>query len=198
MFRLLLLLLVGTIYAQESENYAYGEERSDQDNTEDTADPGSPDDGSDMSDVLPTTDLSHCHLHKCHNTTLVIAKGLGRAGVCPDKGTCHYHVFNCPRIFWTAQYACRCSRGNLSSIHNYWANNQVRYLAQRTCTNHHYAWIGVYKVNSIYGTANVDRSRVDYTNWASGQLTSCTAINLSNGQWYSLNCNTNLPFICTI
>ncbi|XP_075071557.1 bone marrow proteoglycan-like [Mixophyes fleayi] len=202
MFRLLLLLLVGTIYAQESENYAYGDEGSDQDDIEDTADPGSQDDGSDMSDHLPATDLSHCHLHKCHNATLVIEKGLERAGVCPDKGTCHYQVFNCPRNFWTAQSACRCSRGILSSIHNLWANNQVRCLAQRTCRNQHYAWIGMYKYNTCRGYANVDGSRVDYTNWACGQFrthgTWCTAINLSNGQWYSLYCSTLLPYVCTI
>ncbi|XP_075071555.1 bone marrow proteoglycan-like [Mixophyes fleayi] len=204
MFRLLLLLLVGTIYAQESENYVYGdiEERADQDDIEDTADPGSQDDGSDMSDVLLTSDLSHCQSHECHNATLVIEKGLGHTGACPDKGSCHYRVFNCLRDFWTAQRSCKCRRGNLSSLHNFRANNQVRCLGKRTCRNQHYAWIGMYKANSCRGYANVDGSRLDYTNWAYGQFrrcgTWCTAMNLSNGQWFSLSCNTRLPFVCTI
>ncbi|XP_075071553.1 galactose-specific lectin nattectin-like [Mixophyes fleayi] len=202
MFRLLLLLLVGTIYAQESENYGDLEERSDQDDIEDTTDPGSQDDGSDMSGDLPTSDLSHCQSHKCRNANMVIEQGTGHVDVCPHKGPCFYLAFNWQKDYWSAQRECKSRRGNLSSIHSLWANNQVRRLGKSLCTNQKYAWIGVNKANSGSRYTNVDRSRLDYTNWGKGhprnQGTWCTAMYLSNGLWVSLNCKTQLSFVCII
>ncbi|XP_075071554.1 bone marrow proteoglycan-like [Mixophyes fleayi] len=203
MFRLLLLLLVGTIYAQESEDYGDLEERYDQDDIEDTTDPDSQDDGSDMPGDQPTTDLSQCQMpDECHNANMVVENGVGRADVCPHKGLSYYLVYNWRSNFWTAQRTCRSRRGNLSSIHNYLANNRVKCLGKCVCTNQQYAWIGVYKANTCRRYANVDRSRVDYTNWDKGQFRRwgkwCTAINLSNGKWRSLNCKFRLPFICTV
>ncbi|XP_063819451.1 bone marrow proteoglycan-like [Pseudophryne corroboree] len=211
MFRLLLLLLVGTIYAQELDAYDHSkaetavhgdleetavqgdleetavqgdlEETVVQEDLEETACTDSQEDESDISDDLQTSDQD-----KCHNV-----------GVFPGKGTCSYRVFRRLRKFWRAQHICRCSRGNLSSLHSFGANNQVRCLVKRKCTNLSYAWIGVYKVNNC--VRNVDGSRVNYTNWSCGLNQStgrCVAMNLSTGRWVFLPCNTRLPFVCTV
>ncbi|XP_073451336.1 proteoglycan 3-like [Aquarana catesbeiana] len=196
MYHLLLLLLLGTIYAQEPDDCSQDDSMS-QDEIED---PNGQENYGDMPDTLETTHLNDCLLGKCHNASIEKNKRFG--DVCPDKSTCSYQAFNCLKKFAWAVYSCVCRRGNLSSISNVWANNQIRCVAQRACPNQHYAWIGVWKPYDYSYYVNVNGSRLPYSNFACGQYRThgvwCVAINLSNGLWYSLNCFTSLPFVCTI
>ncbi|XP_075071558.1 proteoglycan 3-like [Mixophyes fleayi] len=189
MFRLLLLLLVGTIYAQESE-------AADQGDLEETADTDCQEDGSDLTDDLLTSDLS-----LCHNATLELDKGTGDSDICADKRRCKYHVFRRKRVFWKAQRSCRRHRGNLCSIHSRVANNRLRCLARRRAANQNLVWIGVWKSKNIRQYKDVDRSRMNYTNWGCRQRkrcgTWCTALNVSTGKWISITCTAHLPFVCT-
>ncbi|XP_075071572.1 proteoglycan 3-like [Mixophyes fleayi] len=169
-------------------------ETTDQCDLEETADPDCQEDGSDLTDDLLTSDLS-----LCHNAT--VEKGTGHTDICPDKGTCSFHVFSIRRFFGRAQKICRRHRGTLSSIHSCNANNQVRCLAKRACVNQNLVWIGVRKHRRNCNYINVDRSRLNYTNWACGQRKRCgkwcTALNLSTGKWVSRRCRARLPFVCT-
>ncbi|XP_073451337.1 bone marrow proteoglycan-like [Aquarana catesbeiana] len=196
MYHLLLLLLLGTIYAQEPDDCSQDDSMS-QDEIEN---PNGQENYCDMPDTLETTHLNDCQLGKCHNASIEINKRFG--DVCPDKSTCYYQAFNCLTTFSWAQHSCRCRRGNLSSVSNGWANNQIRCVAQRACSNRYYAWIGVWKPANSCAYINADGSRLTYTNFACGQFrrcgTWCVAMNLSNGLWYTFNCCTSLPFVCTI
>ncbi|XP_075114217.1 proteoglycan 3-like [Leptodactylus fuscus] len=101
---------------------------------------------------------------------------------CPDKGTCGYHVFPRPRIFICACWlrifpsvqmrdsrtACRFRRGHLSSIHGCCANNFLVTLLKTHVSNSAYVWIGVIKTTRWARYCNVDRSGLNYTNWACG------------------------------
>ncbi|XP_072280122.1 proteoglycan 3-like [Pyxicephalus adspersus] len=193
MYCLLLILLVGTLYAQEPENCC-------QDHSKELADSDSQENNCEMNDTLETTSMGNCQLEQCHNVTEEVNKQSG--DICPGKSTCHLQAFNCPRGFWWAQRSCKCHRGKLSSVGNSCVNNQVRCVAQRACTNQQYAWIGVWKPGNSCTYKNVDGRGLAYTNFACGQRRTCgvwcVAINLSNGLWYTFNCCTHLPYVCTI
>ncbi|XP_018424291.1 PREDICTED: bone marrow proteoglycan [Nanorana parkeri] len=195
MYRLLLLLLVGTIsaHAQEPEDCP-------QDDSNEITDLDGVENNCDMPGALETTPLDDSQLEQCDNVTVQVKKGSDHS--CPDKSNCYYQAFNCPTTFAWAQHSCRCRSGKLSSVHNLGVNNQIRCVAQRACSNRHYAWIGVWKPGNSCAYVNADGSRVNYSNFASGQRrtygTWCVAMNLSSGLWYTFNCDTSLPFICTI
>ncbi|XP_040176977.1 proteoglycan 3-like [Rana temporaria] len=196
MYPLLLLLLLGTIYAQEPDDCSQDDSMS-QDEIED---PNGQENHCDMPDTLETTPLNDCQLEKCHNVSIQINNIFG--DVCPDKSTCRYQAFNCPTTFRRAQHSCRCRRGNLSSVSNGCANNRIRCFVRRSCSNRQYAWIGVWKPANSCAYVNANGSRLTYTNFAPGQYRRCgswcVAMNLSNGKWYTFNCCTSLAFVCTI
>ncbi|XP_073446026.1 C-type isolectin Sp-CL4-like [Dendrobates tinctorius] len=200
MLHLLLLLLVGTVFAEKPDDCP-------QDHQEEHIVPGISEDKCDMPEVIENTPLSDCKMEKCQNvsldgTSVELKCGTKLSHKCHSKGTCSYHFSSCPRTFSQAQEYCRCNRGNLSSIHSSCINEYVRRQAQCAFGNQFkYLWIGVYKNCSSSQYINVDGSALDYTNWACGypQMcgTWCTALNLSDGKWYTFNCCTRLPFVCT-
>ncbi|XP_040292215.1 bone marrow proteoglycan-like [Bufo bufo] len=198
MWGLLLLLLVGTTFAQGSGDYV-------QDNSDQLIKAANEDDDNfesfdtdDYEDEFNDKDLSLGQESVCIKPNFTEkAEGV----MCPDKGTCGYHIFFSPRRFGKAQKICRCRRGNLSSIHNAGSNNNLLCFLRRTCRNISYVWIGVKKRNSCFPYGNVDGSRLNYTNWACGQNRRhgkwCVAMNVQTGQWFTLKCRTRLPFVCT-
>ncbi|CAI9597463.1 unnamed protein product, partial [Staurois parvus] len=180
MYHLLLLLLLGTIYAQKSDD------RSQDDSMpqDEIDDPNGQQNYCDMPDTLETFDFNDCQLGKSHNVSVEVNKKFG--DVCPDKSTCHYQAFNSPTSFAWAQHSCKCRRGCLSSVYNAGANNQIRCLAKRACSNQYYVWIGVWKPANSCAYINASGTRLCYTNFAWGQYrthgTWCVAMNLSNGR----------------
>ncbi|XP_075705362.1 proteoglycan 3-like [Rhinoderma darwinii] len=200
MLSLLLLLLVGTTFAQESGDYA--EENFDQ-LIKVTNDEGNNFESFDEANDEKEDECDENGLSLSQESDNIEPDVTEKAedAVCPDKGTCSYHVFFASRTFQRARRICRCRRGNLSSIHSYGTNNFLRRFLRKTCRNISYVWIGVWKRNTCFPYRNIDRSRLDYANWASGQRKSygrwCVAMNLHTGQWFSLRCRTRLPFLCT-
>ncbi|XP_044154772.1 bone marrow proteoglycan-like [Bufo gargarizans] len=198
MWGLLLLLLVGTTFAQESGDYA-------QDNSDQLIKAANEDDDNfesfdidDDEDEFNYKDLSLGQESVCIKPNFTEkAEGV----MCPDKGTCSHHIFITPNCFGKAQRICRCRRGNLSSIHNAGSNNNLQCFLKKSCRNISYVWIGVWKKNSCFPYGNVDRSRLNYTNWACGENKThgewCVAMNVQTGQWFTLKCSTQLPFVCT-
>ncbi|KAM5140475.1 bone marrow proteoglycan-like [Mantella aurantiaca] len=193
MYRLLLLLLVGTNYAQEPEDWS-------QKDSNEISEPKGQVNDCDKPDTLETSPLSAHQLKPCHNVTNEVNNVFSE--ICPDKSTCHYQVVNFPINFFQAKHSCKSRRGNLSSIHNVCANDQIRCVGKRTCANQQYVWIGVSKFVNSCVYRNVDGSALNYSRFACGQCrtvgTWCVAMNLSSGLWYTFNCLTKLPFVCTV
>ncbi|KAM4034921.1 bone marrow proteoglycan-like [Anomaloglossus baeobatrachus] len=200
MLHLVLLLLVGTIFAEKPDDCP-------QDHEENTIVPGIKEDKCDMPEIIENSPLDDCQMDRCKNasldaTSVGLKCGTKHGDKCRSKGTCAYRIISCPRTFPQAQAFCRCHRGSLSSIHNHCVNSYVRLLAQRTFGNRFgFVWIGVYKNCNSNQYVNADGSRLNYTKWAYGYPkrcgTWCTALNLANGQWYNFNCCYRLPFVCT-
>ncbi|XP_073451329.1 proteoglycan 3-like [Aquarana catesbeiana] len=176
---LLLLLLLGTAYAQEPGGV--------ENDADELVDPSSQEDENDMPDDLEETDLNDCQFEACHNISLE-----GRS-----EATCHYRLYTRARKFRKALRFCRRHRGNLCSIHNACVNNQMRALAR--CRNQSLVWIGLWKP-CRRGYCNVDGSCVNWANFGCRQRKGkgkwCVALNVATGQWVSLKCRTRLPFIC--
>ncbi|XP_056387723.1 galactose-specific lectin nattectin-like [Hyla sarda] len=183
MLRLLLLLLVGTAFAQSGE-------------FKENSDHLSEDAYNEMESDEKDLDLS---LKSDHIKPDFTEKAVG--DVCPNKGTCVYHVFFTPTQFFAALSVCRKAGGNLSSIHNWHTNYFLQKFLSKGSRNSNFVWIGVWKSNRSSRYWNIDESPLDYTNWQSGRrIVSgqwCTAINIHTGKWWSINCNTQLPFLCS-
>ncbi|XP_056385991.1 bone marrow proteoglycan-like [Hyla sarda] len=195
MLHLLLLLLVGTISAEKSGDCP-------QEDLDRSIVPDVKLNKCNMPEILDNTPVGDCPKETYHNVSLDLQCGSKHGNMCPGKATCHIRLFTSPMIFLFAQAYCRCYRGSLSSIHSSCVNNGVRAMAQSSCGNRYgWVWIGVYKPYNSCHYLNADGSRLDYTNWACGNPNRCgawcTALNLSNGQWYSINCCYTLPFVCT-
>ncbi|XP_069835424.1 proteoglycan 3-like [Dendropsophus ebraccatus] len=195
MLHLLLLLLAGTILAEECGDCP-------QDDLQTAIVPDVKLNKCNLPETLENTPVGDCQMDTCRNVSLDLKCGSEHGNLSPGKATCHMRIFTCPKSFAFARTFCRCHRGRLSSIHSYCANNNVRVAAQRSCANRYgWVWIGVYKPYSYCRYINADGSRLDYTNWACGQPHKCgawcTALNLANGQWYSISCCYQLPFVCT-
>ncbi|XP_053305884.1 bone marrow proteoglycan-like [Spea bombifrons] len=148
---------------------------------------------------LQTSSLSDCNLNECHNVTdtdVIIDRK------CPGDEKCSYRFFRCCQSFQSAQHTCRCIRGNLTSIHNQCTNHHIKQFVNQQCVNVGLVWIGVWKPNQCNGYQNVDGSCLNYTNWACGHPQrhgrKCTALNVKNGRWYTLNCCRRLPFVCAV
>lgn len=194
MLGLLLLLLVGTTLAQESGDYA-------QENAEELMMAANEEDDNIAETFDDAYDEEECDDKDPSLRIEPDATVEAEDADCPDKGKCGFHVFSSPRPFLKAQRTCRCRRGNLASIHNCGKNGYLRELVRKTCTNVTYVWIGVWKRRRCSPYRNVDRSSLNYTNWACGQRKSrgrwCTAMNTQTGQWFSFSCRTRLPFVCS-
>ncbi|XP_075113714.1 proteoglycan 3-like [Leptodactylus fuscus] len=210
MLRLLLLLLVGIAFAQESgddvqENFVDKLKKvadDDGDNIQDSVDgvegEDETEDDEEDDDQCDEKDLS---LTEENHQLEPNFSEKAEASECPDKGSCGYHVFCRPRFFRGAQCFCRRRRGNLSSIHNNCANHHLAGILRRTISNSAFVWIGVIKRCRHVPYRNVDGSCLNYTNWACGNPKRrrrwCVAMNRFTGQWVSLRCKTRLPFVCT-
>ncbi|XP_069835428.1 regenerating islet-derived protein 3-alpha-like [Dendropsophus ebraccatus] len=192
MLSLLLLLLVGTTFAQESGDFA--PENSDQltkvvndEKFHESFDDFYAEEKSDEEDQESD------HIEPDFTIKAV-------DDVCPNRGTCHYHAFLSPKAFFNAQNACRRAGGNLSSIHNR-ATNAFLTTFMKKAANSNFVWIGVWKPSSSSTYWNLDESPLNYTNWQYGKRKTsgqwCTAMNIRTGRWWSVNCNARLPFLCT-
>ncbi|XP_077113670.1 bone marrow proteoglycan-like isoform X2 [Ranitomeya variabilis] len=185
MWKLLLLLLVGTACAQESGDYE--QENDDQlikvatneDNIHELLDEDNDED-----------ELDEDFTEKAENEA------------CPHNGTCHqYHVFTQLHCFNKAKEICRCRRGNLSSTHSCTANSNLQQYLKINARNFSYVWIGVWKNTLCDPYSTVDGSKLNYANWACNQNKTsgrwCVAMCVNTGKWYSFGCNKRLPFVCT-
>ncbi|XP_073537361.1 bone marrow proteoglycan-like [Phyllobates terribilis] len=198
MWKLLLLLLVGTACAQESGDYE--QENNDQlikvDTNEDNINELFNEDNDE--DELDEEDLS-LNEESDHIETDFTEKAEDAA--CPNKGTCGYHVFTKPRCFPRARKICRRRRGNLSSLHSCTANSYLQCFLKKSVRNSGYVWIGVWKNKSCRPYRTIDGSKLNYDNWACNQRKSrghwCVAMCVSTGKWYSFRCRHRLPFVCT-
>ncbi|KAM4032690.1 proteoglycan 3-like [Anomaloglossus baeobatrachus] len=197
MWKLLLLLLVGTICAQESGDY-------EQENDEQ------------LIKVATNEDHFHESFDEFHNEDESGEEDLSlnqesdmepdftekaEYSVCSDNGNCKYHVSQQSSGFHTASTSCRNLSGNLSSVHSFDENSNLQRLLKRSLKNSHYVWIGVWKKGTLSNYRNLDGSDLDYVRWGCGQRKFlgewCVAMNTNNGQWFSYKCSTQLPFVCT-
>ncbi|XP_056387720.1 bone marrow proteoglycan-like [Hyla sarda] len=204
MLRLLLLLLVGAAFAQESGDFALENSDelikavNDEDEKLDEAFDDAydeEDEKTDEKDLSLSQEIDHIEPDFTEKT---------EGDLCINKDTCGtYHVFLRPTRFFRAQRICRCKGGSLSSIHNCKTNNFLRILMTRTCRNVSFAWIGVWKRNRRSRFCNIDGSKLDYTNWGCEKRRCrprrrwCVAMNVRTGKWRALRCNVRLPFICS-
>ncbi|XP_073537348.1 snaclec purpureotin subunit beta-like [Phyllobates terribilis] len=197
MWKLLLLLLVGTACAQESGDYE--QENGDQlmkvatneDNIHELFDEYNEDelDEEDLSLSQESDHIEPDFTEKAEHTA------------CPDKGTYKYHIFQESSDFHIATNFCHNRSGNLSSVHNFDENSYLQSLLKESVKNTKYAWLGVWKKGSFSNYRNLDGSNLDYVNWGSGQRKLigewCVAMKTNTGQWFTHKCNKQLPFVCT-
>ncbi|XP_073414905.1 bone marrow proteoglycan-like [Dendrobates tinctorius] len=201
MWKLLLLLLVGTTCAQESgESGNFEQEIDDQfikvatneDNIHELLDEDSNEDEMDEEDLSLSQEIDQIEPD-------FTKKAEDEA--CPDKGTCGYHVVTKPHCFTKAMKICRCRTGNLSSLHCSTANSQLQCFLKKNVRNSGYVWIGVWKNKLCRPYHTVDGSNLNYTNWACNQKKArgrwCVAMCVNTGKWYSFHCRQRLPFVCT-
>ncbi|KAM5172433.1 proteoglycan 3-like [Mantella aurantiaca] len=190
---LLLLLLLGLVYAQEPDCFQNegGEpvDPSSQENENDM-----PEDLEDMEETddledVEENELSDHQLETCHNTSLESH----------SEATCRYRLYTSARTFTLAQRLCKKNKGNLCSIQNVCVNNQLRRLVKNS--RRQLAWIGVWKP-ARGGYRNIDRSKLSYANFGCAQRKCkgkwCVALQVSTGKWISVSCKSKLPFICRL
>ncbi|XP_056387722.1 C-type isolectin Sp-CL4-like [Hyla sarda] len=195
MLSLLLLLLVGATFAQESGDFAV--ENSDQ------LSKAANDEDEKLDDAYNEMESDEKDLDLSEENHRIKPKFTEKAvgDVCPNKGTCINHFFPTPRQFFVAQRICHSYGGDLSSIHNLKTNTSLKRFVWRCSTNVNFVWIGVWKRNTSSPYRNIDGSTLDYTNWAEGLCRNygqwCAAMNIHTGRWRSVNCNTQLPYLCT-
>ncbi|XP_069608919.1 C-type lectin-like [Ranitomeya imitator] len=193
MWRLLLLLLVGTACAQESGDYE--QENDDQlikvaaneDNFYKSFDEYYNEDEMDEEDLSLSQYSDHSDAEHA---------------ACPDKGTSKYHIFEESTGFYAANDFCRNHSGDLSSVHSLDENNDLQRLLKESVKNTKNVWLGVWKKNLLSQYRNIDGSDLDYVNWGKGQRKLigewCVAMNTNSGRWVSHKCNTSIfPFVCT-
>ncbi|KAM5141842.1 proteoglycan 3-like [Mantella aurantiaca] len=193
MHRLLLLLLLGLVYAQEpdcvqnegGEPIVPSSQENENDIPHDLMDQEESDDLEDMEEI----ELNDHKLETCHNTSLESH----------PEATCRYRLYTSVRTFTLAQSFCRHKRGNLCSIQNVCVNNQLRRLVQNS--RQQLAWIGVWKP-FFRKYCNVDGSSLSYANFDCKQRKClgkwCVALQVSTGKWISVSCKRKLPFICRL
>ncbi|XP_053547654.1 proteoglycan 3 [Bombina bombina] len=194
-----LLLVVGAISAQESGDFSSGESPDDFISDEE---PTIYDNDHETPDELDNDSPNDCHMENYHNVTVEFDEEVADAKVCPGKADCSYRYFISARSFYQARRACRCRRGQMSSIHRQSTNSLLARTARRANRRTTFAWIGARKGWWKCSYYFVDGTRFDYTNWACGYPKAngrwCIAINVRTGKWVSLRCHTRLPFFCTI
>ncbi|XP_063290867.1 bone marrow proteoglycan-like [Pelobates fuscus] len=178
---LLMLFLVGSVSAQTI-GEDYEEDCDAQENTE-------------------TSLQSEGNSEECQNISMALdTTAYPKIGSGDERR--YYKFFSCSTNFYRAQKWCRHYHGNLSSIHNINTNNFIEHFVSRVNRHVRFIWIGVRRNGWKCQLRNVDGSRLDYTNWAWGNpkhfCHRCTALNISNGKWYSFHCCARLPYICTI
>ncbi|XP_069835426.1 proteoglycan 3-like [Dendropsophus ebraccatus] len=195
MLSLLMLLLVGTTFAQESGDFA--QESSGQliksDNNEDEKFDAS------FDDVYNEKENDEKDLPLSHVEPEFIEKPVD--DVSPNKeGTTLYHFFPSPLPFSSAQRVCRSKGGSLTSIRNRKANTRLKRFVWRVSENTNFVWIGVWKRSKRSPYCNIDGRKLGYTNWASGRCRTdgqwCTAMHIHTGRWRSVSCGSRLPYIC--
>ncbi|XP_075144275.1 snaclec 3-like [Leptodactylus fuscus] len=204
MVHLLLLLLVGTAFAQESgddtqENFAdklMETSQDESDNMEETFDEAEGENESE--DEWDGNDLSM--LEEYDNLKPDFTEN-AEDSECPEKGRCRYHIFLNPKSFLWAWFTCLRRKGNLASIHSSRANLFLARAFRRHVRNSIYVWIGVAKGRKQSRYCNVDGSRLNYSNWSCGNRKRrglwCVAMNKLTGKWVSLSCHRKLPYVCT-
>ncbi|XP_069608928.1 bone marrow proteoglycan-like isoform X2 [Ranitomeya imitator] len=197
MWKLLLLLLVGTACAQESGDYEQENDQlikvaTNEDNIHELLDEDNDEDELDEEDLSLSQEIDQIELdftEKAENEA------------CPHNGTCHYRVFTKPHCFNKAKKICRSHRGNLSSVHSCTANRDLQWYIKLKASNVRYAWIGVWKSKLCRPYSTVDGSKLNYANWACNQNKTrgrwCVAMCVNTGKWYSFSCHKRLPSVCT-
>ncbi|KAM4031607.1 proteoglycan 3-like [Anomaloglossus baeobatrachus] len=198
MWKLLLLLLVGTACAQESGDYEQENDEqlikvaTNEDHFHESSDEFHNEEESGEEDLSLSQESDHMEPDFTEKAEY---------SVCSGNGKCQYHAFRSSLTYHKALGACRNRRGYLSSIHSYSENNNLQKLLKRSVNNSRYVWIGVYKRGTFSSYKNLDGSELDYVHWGCGQRKifgqRCVAMNTKSGQWFSFRCHTKLPFVCT-
>ncbi|XP_073537347.1 bone marrow proteoglycan-like [Phyllobates terribilis] len=192
MWKLLLLLLVGTVCAQESGDHDQENNRMIKvsDKFHESIEEYNDEKGSWGEDLSLGQDSDHIK----PNFTVENA-------ACADKGKCVYQLFTTSNCYNDAEKVCRNWSGHLTSIHSFRENSVVQGYLMRYIRNSSYVWIGIWKPNACRPYQNIDGSKWNYSNWESRQQRSsghwCVAMDISNGMWYSFHCRTRLSFVCT-
>ncbi|KAM4031681.1 bone marrow proteoglycan-like [Anomaloglossus baeobatrachus] len=203
MWRFLLLLLVGTAFAQESGESGDFDQKDDDDqlikvpnNEVNNVNNESFDEEDDEEELDEDLSLSQ-EIDEIEPDFTEKAD----SAACPDKGTCGYHVFSQPRCFQGARRTCRHRRGNLSTLHSSQANSYLQCFLKRSVRNSSFVWIGVWKNKSCRPYRTIDGSKWNYANWGCNQRKArgrwCVAMCTRSGKWYSFRCKKRLPFVCT-
>ncbi|KAM4032691.1 C-type lectin BpLec-like [Anomaloglossus baeobatrachus] len=192
MWKLLLLLLVGMIYAQESGDYAQKNNQMIKDKFHGSFEEYKDEDGPDGEDFSLGQDSD-----RIKPDFTVKAED----DACPDKVKCVYQLFTTHKSYNDAEKVCRNWSGHLTSIHHFKSNSFVQGYLMKHIRNNSYVWIGVWKPYANGSYCNIDGRKLDYTNFeynhqrVKGRW--CVAMDISNGLWYSFHCRSQLAFVCT-
>ncbi|XP_076467662.1 uncharacterized protein LOC143298664 [Babylonia areolata] len=106
------------------------------------------------------------------------------------------------RTFYEAQLRCQEQQAHLTSVHD---NGTARFLVSMMVpqTEFHF-WVGLYG-SAGAGFTWVDRSAVDFTNWATsepsgmnpeGVAENCVGLDPRTRQWSDLDCDLRLGYVC--
>nr|XP_033775705.1 bone marrow proteoglycan [Geotrypetes seraphini] len=185
---ILLLLLLGTVSAQES-----GEK--DLEEMDDNKMDSLTDENRGTKEEEEEMNLD-CQ-EKCEENSVVIES----SEICNGSETCSYRIFLCRQTFTQAQDTCKCFRGQLVSIRSSSINRSILRIVKKQNTRSDF-WIGLWKSSRSRNFRWVDGSCTSYQNWAdeepkrSGMR--CVNMGRKNGKWHTSRCTERLPFICRI
>ncbi|XP_029431485.1 eosinophil granule major basic protein 1-like [Rhinatrema bivittatum] len=120
--------------------------------------------------------------------------------LCSDAKTRRYRMYPCCQTFEQAQCTCRRNGGQLASIHNLCINNQLTVKARSLNIRLPSPWIGAQKACRSRNFAWTDRSGWNYRHWACGEPRicgrKCVTLDRNGGWWHTSQCGTRRPFIC--
>uniref|UniRef100_A0A1I7TNR7 C-type LECtin n=1 Tax=Caenorhabditis tropicalis TaxID=1561998 RepID=A0A1I7TNR7_9PELO len=116
-----------------------------------------------------------------------------------------YQYYTAAVDFRSAESVCQSSNGHLLSVHNLIDNN---YFAQQSKNNtlNGFVWLGAQASSHDLTNASswkwTDHSSFDFQNYQAGQpadlaSTACMMFSSSTGKWFTANCISPNPFICS-
>ncbi|XP_078144626.1 galactose-specific lectin nattectin-like isoform X2 [Centroberyx gerrardi] len=125
---------------------------------------------------------------------------------CPSGWTLHgsrCFIFHHSAKAWLdAERVCISLGGNLASIHSLDEHNFLRGLINRVTGSYTQAWIGGFDAIKEGVWMWTDGSKVDYTNWHTGEPNNlnaehCLEMNFGGNRWNDQGCDSKRSFVCS-